>query len=137
MANRGLFFRRCSKRYEEAIRLARKDGCIQNEGLAYERAARFCKSRGFPTMADAYLRNARDCYVSWGRRREGAATRPALSRAERERAGTRPDGHDPGGPSNIWISRPYLRCREPFRVRSCCTRLCARQSSMLGPSEAC
>jgi PAS domain S-box-containing protein len=52
--------------YEEAIRLAREDGFIQNEALAHERAARFCTARGFPTMADAYLRNARHCYLSWG-----------------------------------------------------------------------
>jgi PAS domain S-box-containing protein len=52
--------------YEEAIRLARSDGFIQNEALAHERAARFCTARGFPTMADAYLRNARYCYLSWG-----------------------------------------------------------------------
>ncbi|MDQ1556794.1 MAG: hypothetical protein QOI02_1796, partial [Actinomycetota bacterium] len=52
--------------YEEAIRLARSDGLIQNEALAHERAARFCTARGFPTMADAFLRNARRCYLSWG-----------------------------------------------------------------------
>jgi PAS domain S-box-containing protein len=52
--------------YEEAIRLAHADGFIQNEALAHERAARFCTARGFATMADAYLRNARYCYLSWG-----------------------------------------------------------------------
>ncbi|HYZ33479.1 MAG TPA: AAA family ATPase [Crenalkalicoccus sp.] len=52
--------------YEEAIRLAREHGFIQNEGLAHERAARFCAAHGFQTIADAYLRNARHCYLSWG-----------------------------------------------------------------------
>ncbi|WP_246257257.1 trifunctional serine/threonine-protein kinase/ATP-binding protein/sensor histidine kinase [Pararobbsia alpina] len=52
--------------YEEAIRLSREGGFIQNEALAHERAAGFCTTRGFPTMADAYLRNARHCYLSWG-----------------------------------------------------------------------
>jgi PAS domain S-box-containing protein len=52
--------------YEEAIRLARQNNFIQNEALAHERAARFCTARGFATMADAYLRNARHCYLSWG-----------------------------------------------------------------------
>jgi PAS domain S-box-containing protein len=52
--------------YEDAIRLARKYGFIQNEGLANECAARFCAARGFQTMADAHLRNARDCYLCWG-----------------------------------------------------------------------
>jgi PAS domain S-box-containing protein len=52
--------------YEEAIRLARERGFIQNAGLANELAARFYSARGFQTIADAYLRNARHCYLSWG-----------------------------------------------------------------------
>src|SRR4029079_6358945 len=52
--------------YEKAIRLSRPDGFIQNEGLAHELAARFCASRGFQTIAEAYQRNARRCYLSWG-----------------------------------------------------------------------
>jgi PAS domain S-box-containing protein len=52
--------------YEEAIRLAREHGFIQNEGLANELAARFHAARGFATIADAYLRNARSCYVRLG-----------------------------------------------------------------------
>jgi PAS domain S-box-containing protein len=52
--------------YEEAIRLAREHGFIQNEGLAHELAARFCEARGLETIAHAYLRNARYCYLRWG-----------------------------------------------------------------------
>ena len=52
--------------YEEAIRLARNEGFIQNEGLAHERAAWFCGARHFQTSADAHLKNARRCFVSWG-----------------------------------------------------------------------
>jgi hypothetical protein len=52
--------------YEEAIRLARENGFIQNEGLANELAARFYGARGFETIAHAYLRNARYCYLRWG-----------------------------------------------------------------------
>jgi PAS domain S-box-containing protein len=52
--------------YEEAIRLAREHGFIHNEGLAHEHAGRFCATRGFQTIAGAYLRNARHCYLSWG-----------------------------------------------------------------------
>ncbi|MGV7212926.1 AAA family ATPase [Bradyrhizobium sp. UFLA05-112] len=52
--------------YEEAIRLSREHGFIQNEGLAHEHAARFCAARGFQTIAEAYQRNARRCYLSWG-----------------------------------------------------------------------
>ncbi|APR38290.1 trifunctional serine/threonine-protein kinase/ATP-binding protein/sensor histidine kinase [Paraburkholderia sp. SOS3] len=52
--------------YEQAIRLAREGGFIHNEALAYERAARFCHARGLPSVAEAYLRNARRCYLVWG-----------------------------------------------------------------------
>jgi len=52
--------------YEEAIRSAREHGFIQNEGLANELAANFYAARGFETIAHAYLRNARSCYLRWG-----------------------------------------------------------------------
>ena len=52
--------------YEESIRLAREHGFIQNEGIAGELAARFYAARGFETIAQAYLRNARYCYLRWG-----------------------------------------------------------------------
>jgi PAS domain S-box-containing protein len=52
--------------YEQAIRLARDNGFVQNEGLAHELAARFYAARGFETIANAYLRNAKYCYLRWG-----------------------------------------------------------------------
>ena len=52
--------------YEQAIRFARDHGFVQNEGLAHEVAARFYAARGFETIANAYLRNARYCYLRWG-----------------------------------------------------------------------
>ena len=52
--------------YEEAIRLGRECGFVQNEGLANELAARFYAARGFETIANAYLRNAQNCYDRWG-----------------------------------------------------------------------
>jgi predicted ATPase/signal transduction histidine kinase/ActR/RegA family two-component response regulator len=52
--------------YEEAMRLARESGFIQNEAIAGELAARFYAARGFETIAQAYLRNARYCYLRWG-----------------------------------------------------------------------
>ncbi|HTV28988.1 MAG TPA: AAA family ATPase [Xanthobacteraceae bacterium] len=52
--------------YEQAIRSARDHGFVQNEGLAYEVAARFYNARGFETFAEAYLGKARDCYLRWG-----------------------------------------------------------------------
>jgi PAS domain S-box-containing protein len=52
--------------YEAAIRAAHEHGFVQNEGLAYEVAARFHAARGYETFANAYLRNARYCYLRWG-----------------------------------------------------------------------
>jgi PAS domain S-box-containing protein len=52
--------------YEHAIRSARTNGFIHNEALANELASRFYGARGFETIAHAYLRNARHCYLRWG-----------------------------------------------------------------------
>jgi PAS domain S-box-containing protein len=52
--------------YEEAIRLARENGFVQNEGIANELAARFYAARGFEKIARAYLRDARYGYLRWG-----------------------------------------------------------------------
>jgi len=52
--------------YEQAIQSAREHGFVQNEGLAYELAGRFYAARGFATIAHAYLREARRCYLRWG-----------------------------------------------------------------------
>jgi len=52
--------------YEDAIRSARTNGFVQIEALANELAARFHLERGFETIAHAYLREARSCYLRWG-----------------------------------------------------------------------
>jgi PAS domain S-box-containing protein len=52
--------------YEQAIRLARENGFVQNEGIANELAARFYAARGFDKIARVYLRDARHCYLHWG-----------------------------------------------------------------------
>jgi len=52
--------------YEAAIRSARDNGFVNNEGLANELAARFYATRGFVTISGAYLRNARSCFLRWG-----------------------------------------------------------------------
>jgi predicted ATPase/signal transduction histidine kinase len=52
--------------YEQAIQSAREHGFVQNEGLAYEVAARFYAARGVESIAQTYLRNARHCYLRWG-----------------------------------------------------------------------
>ena len=52
--------------YEQAIRSANENGFVQNEGLGYEVGARFYAARGLQSIANAYLRSAKDCYVRWG-----------------------------------------------------------------------
>jgi PAS domain S-box-containing protein len=52
--------------YEEAIQSARQNGFIQNEAMAHEVAARFYAARGFDTIAQTYIKNARYCYLRWG-----------------------------------------------------------------------
>ena len=52
--------------YERAIQLAREHGFVQNEAIANEVAARFYNTRGLETIAHAYLRNSRYCYLRWG-----------------------------------------------------------------------
>jgi PAS domain S-box-containing protein len=52
--------------YEQAIRLARENGFVQNEGTAQEVAARFYATHGAESIAHACLREARHCYLRWG-----------------------------------------------------------------------
>jgi len=52
--------------YEEAIRSARTNGFVQIEALANELAGRFHLEREFESIARAYLREARSCYLRWG-----------------------------------------------------------------------
>ena len=43
--------------YEEAIRLSREHGFIQNEGLTHECAARLCAARGWQTISSISVRS--------------------------------------------------------------------------------
>lgn len=52
--------------YEEAIHHAHDQGFVHNEALASELAAQFYEDRGFGTVARAYLRQAKSCYLAWG-----------------------------------------------------------------------
>ncbi|QPF88639.1 AAA family ATPase [Bradyrhizobium commune] len=72
--------------FEQAIRSARINDLVQEEALAYERAARFYAARDFGDIAHLYLRKARSCYLRWGA--EGKARQlddmhPQLSEQER------------------------------------------------------
>ncbi|WNC95076.1 AAA family ATPase [Paraburkholderia sp. FT54] len=52
--------------YEQAIQAAREHHFVQNEAIAYECASAFYRTRGFETIADTYMRKARDCFARWG-----------------------------------------------------------------------
>jgi PAS domain S-box-containing protein len=52
--------------YEQAVRLARQYGLVQNEAIANETAARFYRAQGLDSIATMYLREARACYARWG-----------------------------------------------------------------------
>jgi predicted ATPase/signal transduction histidine kinase/HPt (histidine-containing phosphotransfer) domain-containing protein/FixJ family two-component response regulator/tRNA A-37 threonylcarbamoyl transferase component Bud32 len=52
--------------YERATALARKNGFINEEALAYEMGAMFHLAMGRPGIARGYLIEARYCYQRWG-----------------------------------------------------------------------
>jgi predicted ATPase/signal transduction histidine kinase len=52
--------------YEKAIRSARDNVFVNNEGMANELASRFYAARGFEDFARLYLQKARHCYLCWG-----------------------------------------------------------------------
>ena len=68
--------------YERAIHSARANGFIHNEAVANELAAQFYRTRGFTTIADAYLKNARACYEQWGALGKVQADRNQLPASE-------------------------------------------------------
>jgi predicted ATPase/signal transduction histidine kinase/DNA-binding NarL/FixJ family response regulator len=52
--------------YDRAIKGAREQQFIHEEALAYERAAEFYLSIGREEIGQFYLKNAYQCYASWG-----------------------------------------------------------------------
>ncbi len=52
--------------YDRAIRGAREQRFIHEEAIAYERAAEFYLSIGREEIAQFYMKNAYQCYTSWG-----------------------------------------------------------------------
>jgi PAS domain S-box-containing protein len=52
--------------YEDAIRGAGKNEFVHHEAISNELAARFYLARGYKTIANAYLQEARSCYARWG-----------------------------------------------------------------------
>ena len=52
--------------YDRAIQGAKEQGYIQEEAIAYERAAEFYLALGREEIGHLYLRNAHHCYSRWG-----------------------------------------------------------------------
>jgi histidine kinase len=52
--------------YDTAIQLARKAGFLQEEALANELAAKYFMERDKTDLAEMYIKNAYQCYRSWG-----------------------------------------------------------------------
>jgi PAS domain S-box-containing protein len=79
--------------YDEAIRAARENGFVQNEGIAHELVAGFYATRGATISARAHLDEARKCFVRWGAHgkvRLLDARMPPLREASVSRAATSP-----------------------------------------------
>ncbi|MBV9290020.1 MAG: serine/threonine-protein kinase PknK, partial [Hyphomicrobiales bacterium] len=72
--------------YEQAISSARSNNLVHYEAHANELAARFYEARGFPAIAQLYLRGARYDYARWGadgKVRQLDEAHPRLSEEER------------------------------------------------------
>lgn len=54
------------RHYEEAMRAAGEAGMVQNQAIACELAARFCRAAGLASAAALYLAEARQHYEAWG-----------------------------------------------------------------------
>jgi PAS domain S-box-containing protein len=52
--------------YEQTIRFASANGFVHEEAIGYEVASKFYAANGFDKIAEAYLLQARSCYVRWG-----------------------------------------------------------------------
>ena len=72
--------------YEAAIGSARRNGFVQNGGLAHEVAARYYLAHGLETAGDAHLRNARNCFDRWGAHGKVKQLEERYSQLQEERA---------------------------------------------------
>jgi diguanylate cyclase (GGDEF)-like protein/PAS domain S-box-containing protein len=52
--------------YQESIRWGQNRGCLPDQALACELAARFYLAKGSGVFAEMHLRQARACYARWG-----------------------------------------------------------------------
>ena len=92
-------------------RLART-ASSRTRALAHEVAARFYAARGFETIAHAYLRNARYCYLRWGalgKVRQLEQLSPAAPRGSTPAACHR---HCSARPSSSWTSATVVKASQ-------------------------
>ena len=80
--------------YEAAIKSARASEFVHHEALANELAARFHSTRGFETIANAYLREARSCYLRWGADGKVRQLEQFYPRLRQDERAPGPTGHD-------------------------------------------
>ena len=106
--------------YEEAVRSAHEHGFIQNAALANELAGRFYADRGLETIADAYRRNARSCYLRWGANGKVRQLDELHPQLRQEPGSPRSDG-TMGTSLEQLISPPSSECRSSFPARSTST----------------
>ena len=66
--------------YERAIRSANENGFVQQAAIAFERAARYYRSRGFERIASAHLTPAVQAYHRWGARAKVVMLSPHTSK---------------------------------------------------------
>ena len=105
--------------YEEAIRLGARARLHPERGAwPTSCAARFYAARGFETIAQAYLRNARSLLSALGRRGQGAAARATAPASARGIGSAAAHRHHSARPSSNWTSAPWSRLRRRCRARS-------------------
>jgi tetratricopeptide (TPR) repeat protein len=111
--------------YDKAIQLSRKAGFLQEEAMANELAGRYFMEQDKGDLVEMYLKNAFQCYRSWGAEAKLAHMQQLypqyISGIKRKTPGLRTSGtldtqHTGTNDSGlIWLrySKPPL----PFRVR--------------------
>eukprot|EP00957_Ditylum_brightwellii_P098465 7501553-Ditylum_brightwellii.AAC.1 len=55
-----------AKNYDNAVRAAGENGYVQDQALAYERAANFYMKQGDDHSAIQYYADAQNAYLRWG-----------------------------------------------------------------------
>ncbi len=94
---------RAMEQYDKAIQLAKKSGYLQEEGIAYELAARFYGSRHRMHITRLYMREARYCYYRWGAAAKARQLDAMEWSAPVKAGGEKGDGESPDSPSALLL----------------------------------